>query len=64
MLESYPDLLSLKDLEEILHAKRYTALRLMHEELDSFKVGGKWLITKESLVEYIKYRVSEKSRIK
>lgn len=57
MLESYPDLLTLKDLEEILHAKRYTALRLMHEELDSFKVGGKWLITKESLVEYIKYRV-------
>ena len=60
MLESYPDLLTLRDLQEILHTKRYTALRLMHKHLDAFKEGGKWLITKESLAEYVEYRISER----
>lgn len=60
MLEEYPDLLTLRQIEQILNCKRYTSLRLANEELDGFKIGGRWLISKQSLIDYIKERLSER----
>lgn len=60
MLEDYPDLLSLKQIEQILNCKRYTSLRLANEELDGFKIGGRWIVSKQSLIDYIEERLSER----
>ena len=59
MLEELPDLLTLKQVEQVLNCKRYTSLRLANEELCGFKIGGRWLVSKESLIDYIKERLSE-----
>ncbi len=59
MLEKYPDLLTMTELEEIMHTRRYTALRLIRTELEAFKEGGKWLITKESVIDYIRDRIAD-----
>ena len=53
MLEDYPDLIDIRDLQEILKIKRYSAINLIHNELSAFKQSGHWLITKESLILYI-----------
>ena len=60
MLEEYPDLLTLKQVEQVLNCKRYTSLRLANEELDGFKLGGRWLVSKQSLINYIEERLSER----
>ena len=60
MLEEFPDLLSLKQIELILHCKRYTSLRLANEELDGFKIGGRWIVSKQSLIDYIEERLGER----
>ena len=60
MLEEYPDLLTLKQVEHILNCKRYTSLRLANEELDGFKIGGRWIVSKRSLIDYIEKRMSER----
>ena len=60
MLEEYPDLLTLRQVEHILNCKRYTSLRLANEELDGFKIGGRWIISKQSLIDYIEERLSER----
>lgn len=61
MLESYPDLLTLKQVEQILNIKRYTSLRLVTEnEIAAFKIGRGWLISKQSLIDYIENRLNER----
>ena len=60
MLEELPDLLTLRQIEQILNCKRYTSLRLANEELDGFKLGGRWLVSKQSLINYIEERLSER----
>lgn len=54
MLDNVPDTLTLKDLEEVLHIGKNTALNLVHEDIISGHwVAGKWLFLKEDVMEYI-----------
>ena len=54
MLNNTPDTLSLKDLMQVLHIGKGTALKLLNEGIiDGHKIGRKWLILKEDVEEYI-----------
>ena len=55
MLENTPDTLTVKDLQRVLHIGKNTALRLINENIiEAHKIGGKWVILKEDVIEYIK----------
>ena len=42
-LNQYPDILTIKDCQDILQVSRGTILRLLHEdELPAFRVGNRW----------------------
>lgn len=54
MLDNTPDTLSLKEMMKLLNIGKNTALSLLHENIiEGHKVGGKWLIMKEDIIEYI-----------
>lgn len=55
MLDNVPDTLTLKDIQEVLHIGKNTALNLVHEDIISGHwVAGKWLFLKEDVMEYIR----------
>lgn len=57
MLDNIPDTLTLKEIQEILHIEKNTALRLVHDDvITGHWVAGKWLFLKEDVIEYIQNR--------
>lgn len=55
MLENTPDTLTVKDLQRVLHIGKNMSLRLINENIiEAHKIGGKWVIMKEDVIEYIK----------
>ena len=55
MLNKTKDILTLKDLQELLHIGKNTALRLVQSgEIEAFRVGKQWRIVKDSIIKYIK----------
>ena len=58
MLNNTKDILTIKDLQKLLHIGRNTALRLVQDgEIEGFKVGHIWRVTRESVALYIKRRM-------
>lgn len=58
MLNNTKDILTLKELQELLHIGKNTALRLVQSgDIEAFKVGNQWRILRESVAQYI-YRSS------
>lgn len=58
MLNNTKDILTLKDLQALLNIGKNTALRLVHDgEIEGFKVGHVWRVTRESVALYIKRRM-------
>lgn len=54
MLNNTKDILTLKELQELLHIGKNTALRLVQSgDIEAFRVGKQWRIIKENLVKYI-----------
>ena len=54
MLNNTKDILTIKDLQKLLNIGRDTALRLVQDgEIEGFKVGHVWRVTRESVVRYI-----------
>lgn len=54
MLDNIPDTLTLKELQEVLQIGKNTALRLVNAGIiTGHRVGGKWLIVREDVIEYI-----------
>lgn len=54
MIPNVPDLLTLKELQKILHIGKNSALRLIHDNiLTGHMVCGKWLVAREDVEEYI-----------
>ena len=50
MLNNTKDILTLKELQELLHIGKNTALRLVQSgEIEAFRVGKQWRITKGNL---------------
>ena len=55
MLNNTKDILTIKDLQKLLHIGRNTALRLVQDgEIEGIKVGRQWRVTRESVGRYIK----------
>ena len=56
MLNNTKDILTLKDLQVLLHIGKNTALRLVQSgEIEAFKIGKQWRVTKESIQKYIRW---------
>lgn len=52
MLENTSDILTLKQLMQILHIGKNSALYLIHDnQIEGHMVAGKWLICKEDVEE-------------
>lgn len=55
MLEYYPDVLSVRDLMEILGCGKASCYFLLHNGIiPSFRVGNRFKVSKESVLEYIR----------
>ncbi|MBS7368874.1 MAG: helix-turn-helix domain-containing protein [Oscillospiraceae bacterium] len=55
MLNNTKDILTLKELQELLHIGKNTALKLVQSgEIEAFRIGNQWRILKESVAKYIK----------
>ena len=56
MYENIPEIMTLRECREILRVGKNTMLELLHEgRIEGFKVGNRWKIPKESLVEFIRF---------
>ena len=54
MLNNTKDILTIKDLQKLLHIGRNTALRLVQDgEIEGFKVGRQWRVTRNAIMKYI-----------
>ena len=54
MLNNIKDILTLKELQEQLNIGKNTALRLVQSgEIEAFRVGKQWRVSKESVAKYI-----------
>ena len=53
-LNQYPDILTIKDCQDILQVSRGTILRLLHEdELPAFRVGNRCRVRREAMLAFI-----------
>ena len=52
-LNQYPDILTIKDCQDILQVSRGTILRLLHEDELPFRVGNRWRVRGESMLAFI-----------
>ena len=55
MLNNTKDILTLKELQELLHIGKNTALKLVQSgEIEAFRVGKQWRVMKESVAKYVR----------
>ena len=55
MLHNTKDILTLKELQGLLHIGKNTALRLVQSgEIKAFRVGKQWRIARENVIRYLK----------
>ena len=55
MLNNTKDILTLKELQELLHIGKNTALKLVQSgEIEGFRVGNRWRVMKESVAKYLR----------
>ncbi len=53
-LNQYPDVLTIKDCQNILQVSRGTILKLIYgDELPAFRVGNRWRIRRETMLNFI-----------
>ena len=61
MYENIPEVMTLKECCEILRVGKNTMLDLLHtNRIEGFKIGSRWKIPKESVVEFILHSYSNK----
>lgn len=54
MLDKTPDVLTLKEMMKVLRIGKNSALKLIHGNIiEGHRIGGKWLVLKEDVEEYI-----------
>lgn len=55
MLNNTPDIMTLKEVRTALKIGKNTALRLLQSgDLEGFRVGNQWRVTKENLFAFIR----------
>ena len=56
MKQEIPPIMSFAQCQNILHVSKNTLLNLLHDEqLQGFKIGSRWKITREDLEEFIEH---------
>ena len=54
MYENIPEVMTLKECQQLLKVGKNTMLELLHSrQIEGFKIGSRWKVKKESLVEFI-----------
>lgn len=54
MYENIPEVMTLKECQQLLKVGKNTMLELLHtRQIEGFKIGSRWKVKKESLVEFI-----------
>ena len=54
-----PEIITFKECQQFLKIGKNTLLDLIHNrEIDAFKIGNRWKIPKESVVEFIRNHVT------
>ena len=57
MYEYIPEVMTFKECKELLKVGKNTLLDLIHTgQIQACKVGSRWKITKQSIIEFIQYR--------
>ena len=57
MYEQIPEIMTLRECCAILKVGKNTMLKLLNDkQIEGFRVGNRWKVTKESVVEFIRYR--------
>lgn len=57
MYEYIPEVMTFKECKELLKVGKNTLLDLIHTgQIQAFKIGNRWKITKQSVIEFIQYR--------
>ena len=57
MYEYIPEVMTFKECKELLKVGKNTLLDLIHTgQIPALKVGSRWKITKQSVIEFIQYR--------
>ena len=57
MYLNIPEIMTFNECKEILKIGKNTLLDLIHNgELEAFKVGNRWKITRESVEEFVSHR--------
>ena len=56
MYEQTPEIMMLKECQEILKVGKNTMPELLHtNRIEGFKIGSRWKIPKESVVEFLRF---------
>ena len=56
MYENIPEIMTLKECQQLLKVGKNTMLELLHtRQIEGFKIGSRWKVKKESLVEFLEY---------
>ncbi len=57
MYRNIPEVMTLRECMSILKVGKNTMLRLLHTgEIEGFKIGTRWKIPRESVIDFIRYR--------
>ena len=57
MFEKIPDILTLRECQQLLKIGRNSMLNFLNSgELEGFKIGNRWRIYKESVIEFLRRR--------
>lgn len=57
MYRNIPEIMTFKECQELLKVGKNTLLELLHtRQIEGFRIGNRWRITKESVVEFIERR--------
>jgi len=58
MYEKIPEIMTVKECQNILKIGKNTLLKLISSgEIEAFRIGNRWKIPKESVIEFIKHRL-------
>ena len=56
MYEQIPEIMTFKECQELLKVGKNTMLELLHtNQIEGFKIGSRWKIPKESLIDFIRF---------
>ena len=55
MFKNIPEIMTFNECKELLKIGKNTLLDLLHSgQIDAFKIGNRWKIPKDAIIEYLK----------